>query len=909
MGEAVSLQTRRILLKQFAPQYRRASYQRKQILLDAFAQATGYHRRYGMWLLNHADEVPNQPCKARPRQYGPEVQHALFLVWHAANRMCTKRLMPYLPTWLDVLERHDHLHISQECRAQLLTMSAATADRLLRAQRLVGQRGISTTRPGTLLRQQIPIRTYQQWNEARPGFLEADLVAHCRQSKEGCYLYTLTLTDIATGWTECVPVLDKSQELVLEAFQYARTLFPFPILGVDSDCGGEFINEIFLASCDREHLIFTRGRPQVKNDQCYVEEKNGSIVRQVVGHVRLEGEPAYRQLAELYRALHWYVNCFQPSMKLIEKRHEDSRVQRIYDPAKTPLQRLLLSGVLSAQQQEALVTLTNAIDPVRLLEHLQHLQQAVFRCTAYPSADAPRSASLSTLQFRLEDCMPGTSHFELPSASTDILEILRHDPPQNILDWKRTSTNPFAEDWEQILAWVQANPERTSADIFRALQGRSPGRYRPAHLRTLQRGIRQIRRQLLAAGKQGEAIEMSARDEPPEHTVSRSCVEEPIQISTDVLASTGAETRAIHASLPPAEHATCTLAPTAHLAQRPTSRRRKRRSQTASATLASVSANDSLACLTVESVIQTYVQELTTQGRSRKTVEWHQTALGSLYTYLAQRDALLLISQLTRRDVRGWVASLRAASPTTGIRRSANTVRTYLRSAHAFGSWLVQQGYVERSPFETIALPKAQPHRIQLVKPDVFERLLLACQPSEEMSAWEERAVVRNRAFLWVLWETGMLVSEACSLRLEDMERKQGQLRIGGTGAYRRRIELSPQGQQALRAYVDQYRHKEKGNAEEKHLFLSETHCPLTPNAVTQLFVRLNARARLTEHPVSPSMLRETFAVRYLQAGGNPLTLQTLLGRVDLATIKRYQQVGEHMAKKGNFQGTAEESL
>jgi len=236
-------------------------------------------------------------------------------------------------------------------------------------------------------------------------------------------------------------------------------------------------------------------------------------------------------------------------------------------------------------------------------------------------------------------------------------------------------------------------------------------------------------------------------------------------------------------------------------------------------------------------------------------------------------------------------------------------VRTYLRSAHAFGSWLVQQGYVERSPFETIALPKTQPHRIQLVEPEVFERLLLACQPSEKMSAWEERAVVRNRAFLWVLWETGMLVSEACSLRLEDMERKQGQLRIGGTGAYRRRIELSPQGQQALRAYVDQYRHKEKGNAEEKHLFLSETHCPLTPNAVTQLFVRLNARARLTEHPVSPSMLRETFAVRYLQAGGNPLTLQTLLGRVDLATIKRYQQVGEHMAKKGNFQGTAEESL
>jgi hypothetical protein len=128
---------RRALLKQFAPQYRWASYQRKQVLLDAFAQATGYHRRYGMWLLNHAEEVQDRPRSARPRQYGPEVQRALFLVWHAASRICTKRLMPYLPTWLDVLERHERVQITQECRAQLLAMSAATADRLLRSHRLL----------------------------------------------------------------------------------------------------------------------------------------------------------------------------------------------------------------------------------------------------------------------------------------------------------------------------------------------------------------------------------------------------------------------------------------------------------------------------------------------------------------------------------------------------------------------------------------------------------------------------------------------------------------------------------------------------------------------------------------------------------------------------------------------------
>jgi len=174
--------------------------------------------------------------------------------------------MPYLPTWLDVLERHEEVQITPECRAQLLAMSTATADRLLRSQRMHGLRGISTTKAGTLLKQQIPIRTYQQWNERRPGFLEADLVAHCGMNNEGCYLSTLTLTDIATGWTECLPLLNKSRELVLEAVKQARALFPFPILGIDTDCGSEFVNEAFVAYCEQEHLTFTRGRPKVKSD-------------------------------------------------------------------------------------------------------------------------------------------------------------------------------------------------------------------------------------------------------------------------------------------------------------------------------------------------------------------------------------------------------------------------------------------------------------------------------------------------------------------------------------------------------------------------------------------------------------------------------------------------------------------
>jgi hypothetical protein len=166
------------------------------------------------------------------------------LAWHAANRICAKRLIPFLPILIESLERHEHLQISEECRRQLLAMSAATADRLLSSQRKLSQRGLSTTRAGTLLKQQIPIRTFQEWNEAQPGFLEADLVAHCGTDIKGGYLYTLTLTDIATGWTECLPLLYRSQETVLAAIQQARLLFPFPILGIDTDNGGEFINYV-----------------------------------------------------------------------------------------------------------------------------------------------------------------------------------------------------------------------------------------------------------------------------------------------------------------------------------------------------------------------------------------------------------------------------------------------------------------------------------------------------------------------------------------------------------------------------------------------------------------------------------------------------------------------------------------
>jgi len=498
--KSLRYQARRALLQQTVPQYREASPSQKKTLLDAFVAATGYHRTYARWLLNHAEEVQQILHRPRPRQYGPEVQHALFLAWHAANRICAKRLIPFLPTLVESLERHEHLHISEKCRRQLLSMSAATADRLLRSQRTLALRGLSTTRAGTLLKQQIPIRTFEEWKETQPGFLEADLVAHCGTDIEGGYLYTLTLTDVATGWAECLPLLYRSQETVLAAIRRARTLFPFPIVGIDTDNGGEFINEALITYCKQEHITFTRGRPSLKNDQCFVEQKNGAIVRQVVGYDRLVGEQAYRQLTELYRALRLYVNCFQPSMKLLSKQRDGKRVRYVYDPAKSPLQRLILSGTLSAQKGQELTEVAQTLDPIRLLHQLEQLQQAVFRCAVSCSPVISPLPSANTRVFSVDDCTMGKLPEERsvgdPTAGLQTL-YREQERRKRVLGWRRTHKDPFDGEWEQILSWLMANPERSSGDIFRELQHRSPGRYHPLQIRTLQRDMQKIRAHLL----------------------------------------------------------------------------------------------------------------------------------------------------------------------------------------------------------------------------------------------------------------------------------------------------------------------------------------------------------------------------------------------------------------------------
>ena len=247
--------------------YRRAGRGEKARLLDEFTQVTGYHRKAAIRRLAQAPPKAQGVRAGRTRQYGPPVAEALNIAWQAADQLCSKRLKPFLPELLETLERHEELVLAAPLKAQLCQMSAATIDRLLKPyRRFTGRRPLGTTKPGSLLKAAIPIRTFAEWDEVRPGFLEIDLVAHCGESTAGFYLNTLSAVDVATGWVECQGVWGKGQERVGSAIHHLGQRLPFPLLGLDSDNGSEFINQHLYAYCQRGQITFTRSRPYKKND-------------------------------------------------------------------------------------------------------------------------------------------------------------------------------------------------------------------------------------------------------------------------------------------------------------------------------------------------------------------------------------------------------------------------------------------------------------------------------------------------------------------------------------------------------------------------------------------------------------------------------------------------------------------
>ena len=376
----MTIRSRRELLAALIPRYARTRGRERGHILDEFVASTGYNRKYAVHLLHHPPPERRRQKRRRPRRYNAKVEFALVDIWRVANCIAAKRLVPCLREFVEALERHGELRLDPQTRALLLRMSISTADRLLRRHRgHPAGPGRATTKPGSLLKKCIPVRTFADWNDASPGFVEVDLVAHCGQSTAGQYLNSLNMTDIATGWTECLGVLNKSQRQVSKAVAAARQRFPFPLLGIDSDNGSEFINANLLRYCSQEGITFTRCREYRKNDQAHVEQKNWSVVRHFVGYDRYVGTAALRKLEALYQALRLYVNFFQPVQKLISKERVGARVKKRYDIAKTPYQRVLDSEQVSAASKRRLREQYASLNPAALLRRIEALQGELWR--------------------------------------------------------------------------------------------------------------------------------------------------------------------------------------------------------------------------------------------------------------------------------------------------------------------------------------------------------------------------------------------------------------------------------------------------------------------------------------------------------------------------------------------------
>jgi len=365
----MSLKSKNELVEVVRPRYLKASKFEKQKILDEFTSATGYHRKHAIRVLKNKVQVQNHfkgKTKTYQRLYCGEVVQALEQIWEIYGQICSKRLQPFLPEAVRVLERCKEINISKGTKELLLKISSASIDRCLRPIRIKTSHGLSTTKPGSLLRKLIAVRTFTEWDEQRPGFLEIDLVTHCGNTTEGQFLCTLTCTDLCTGWTDVTAVLHRSQEAVSEAIQRMRQRLPFPLLGIDSDNGGEFINDLVYRYCLAEKITFTRSRPYQKNDQAHVEQKNWSVVRHTVGYDRWETEQELALLECIYDDVRPYINFFQPSLKLMAKERIDKKTYKRYDPAKTPYQRVLERKDISLEAKARLAHLYVQLNPAEL---------------------------------------------------------------------------------------------------------------------------------------------------------------------------------------------------------------------------------------------------------------------------------------------------------------------------------------------------------------------------------------------------------------------------------------------------------------------------------------------------------------------------------------------------------------
>ncbi|MCK1478487.1 DDE-type integrase/transposase/recombinase [Bradyrhizobium sp. 197] len=378
MAGKISMGTRREVVSAVTEQYRSAKRAEKGRILDALCATTGWHRKHAMRALRRRTTVgPSKVEKPqeRKRRYGTTIKDAMTALWEASDRVCGKRLKVMVPTLLPALEQHGRLRLGQADRDRVLAISAATIDRLLVDVKIAASGG-RRRRAGfySAIRREVPIRTFNDWNSPVPGFCEVDMVAHGGTSVAGSFIQTLTMVDIATGWTECLPLLTREGSLVVEAINRAQSLFPWLLRGVDFDNDSAFMNDVVVPWCREQKLEVTRSRAYKKNDQAFVEQKNGAVVRRLMGYGRFDGVETARVMGRLYAAARLYVNFFQPSFKLKEKRREGAKVIKRYHPPSTPYERALAHPKVTAAVKKRLRDQYRSLDPVALLAEIRATQ-------------------------------------------------------------------------------------------------------------------------------------------------------------------------------------------------------------------------------------------------------------------------------------------------------------------------------------------------------------------------------------------------------------------------------------------------------------------------------------------------------------------------------------------------------
>jgi hypothetical protein len=376
----MSKKARKEYLEEIRKRYFQADRAGKKQILDEFCEVCGYNRKYAIRLIGKKtyETVIRKPAGRKKKYHQEAIVAFLEKLLIATNMACSRRLKAAIPGWVN----YSPIALTERQRQLLLEISFSTIDRLLRKKRKkYGKLGLATTKPGSLLRKQIPIAT-NQWDERRPGFIEADTVAHCGGSTAGQYAFTVQIVDIATGWTACRGVWGKGERGVFGALQSIEKSLPFRIRGFDSDNGGEFLN-YHLAKYfqgQKPQVQFTRSRPYEKNDNAHIEEKNWSHTRQYLGYQRFEYPEMIPLLNDLYTT-EWDLlfNYFIPSMKLKEKNREGSRIKKLHDEARTPFERLCNSGVLSKKRCKEITSEIRVINPFEVQEKMKRKILAILK--------------------------------------------------------------------------------------------------------------------------------------------------------------------------------------------------------------------------------------------------------------------------------------------------------------------------------------------------------------------------------------------------------------------------------------------------------------------------------------------------------------------------------------------------